>query len=144
MNSISISGQLGRDAEVRYLPNGDAVCSFSVADSQGKEKPTIWWRCSLFGKRAESLNQYLTKGMSVTVVGNITEREYDKDGVKMKSMDVRVNDIALQGGKRDAGIPAHPANSKAAPASGGSGFEDMDDDIPFANPMKSRAFCLSV
>lgn len=131
MNSISISGQLGRDAEVRYLPNGDAVCSFSVADSQGKEKPTIWWRCSLFGKRAESLNQYLTKGMSVTVVGNITEREYDKDGVKMKSMDVRVNDIALQGGKRDAGIQAHPASSKAAPAKGGSGFEDMDDDIPF-------------
>lgn len=144
MNSISISGQLGRDAEVRYLPNGDAVCSFSVADSQGKEKPTIWWRCSLFGKRAESLNQYLTKGMSVTVVGNITEREYDKDGVKMKSMDVRVNDIALQGGKRDAGIPAHPASSKAAPATAKSGFEDMDDDIPFANPMKSRAFCLSV
>ena len=71
MNSISIAGQLGKDAEQRFLPNGDAVASFSVADSQGKDKPTIWWNCSLFGKRAEALTQYLTKGQAVTVSGNV-------------------------------------------------------------------------
>ena len=142
MNSITIAGILGRDAEMRYLPNGDPVCSFSVADSMGRDKHTIWWRCSLFGKRAEALNQYLLKGTSVTVSGNVTEREYDKDGVKMKAMDVRVSDVALQG-TRSAPSTDTPKASKPA-ATAKSGFEDMDDDIPFANPMKSRAFCLSV
>ena len=129
MNSISIAGQLGKDAEQRFLPNGDAVASFSVADSQGKDKPTIWWNCSLFGKRAEALTQYLTKGQAVTVSGNVTQREYmDKDGNKRTAMDVRVNDIALQGGKRDeAPRQATPAQ-RQAPAR--ESFE-MDSDVPF-------------
>lgn len=129
MNSITIAGQLGKDAEQRFLPNGDAVASFSVADSQGKDKPTIWWNCSLFGKRAEALTQYLTKGQAVTVSGNVTQREYtDKDGNKRTAMDVRVNDIALQGGKRDeAPRQAAPAQ-RQAPAR--ESFE-MDSDVPF-------------
>lgn len=125
MNIITIAGALGKDAELRRTPNGDAVAQFSVADSQGKDKQTIWWNCALWGKRGEALAQYLTKGQAVTVVGTVTEREYtDKDGVKRKAQDVRVNEVALQGGRRDdAQKPA------AKPA--GSGFEDMDDDIPF-------------
>lgn len=143
MNNITIAGQLGKDAEVRYLPNGDAVSSFSVADSQGKDKPTIWWRCSLFGKRAESLAPYLTKGQAVTVSGTVTEREYtDKDGTQKKAMEIRVQDVALQGGKRDA-APA-PARAPAQKQEGGSGFADMDDDIPFSDPMKCRAFALAI
>lgn len=103
MNFISISGSLGRDAELKHLNSGDAICNFSVADSMGRDKPTIWWNCSLFGKRAESLSSYLTKGQAVTVVGVVTEREWtDKDGAKRKSMDVRVNDIALQGARQAA------------------------------------------
>ena len=103
MNSITVAGSLGKDAEVRQTSAGDPVCSFSVADSQGREKSTIWWNCSLFGKRAESLAQYLVKGQAVTVSGTVTEREYtDKDGHKRKAMDVRVSDVALQGGKREA------------------------------------------
>ena len=82
MNSICIAGNLGKDAEVRYLPDGTAVASFSVADSQGKDKPTIWWNASLFGKRAESLAPYLVKGGQVTVTGTVSEREYEKDGQK--------------------------------------------------------------
>lgn len=130
MNNINIAGSLGKDAEIRYLANGDAVCAFSVADSQGKDKPTIWWNCSLFGKRAESLQPYLAKGQAVAVSGTITEREWtDKDGQKRKSMDVRVNDLALQGGRKEA-APAKPEPTRQAPAKSG-GFEDMDDDIPF-------------
>lgn len=130
MNNISIAGQLGKDAEIRYLADGTPILSFSVADSQGKEKPTIWWSAQLFGKRAESLAQYLTKGQSVTVVGNVSQREYtDKDGNKRTSMDVRVNDIALQGGKREeAPRQAAPAQRQAAQPS--SGFDD-DSTIPF-------------
>lgn len=138
MNSITITGNLGKDAEMRALNDGTPVLSFSVADNQGKDKPSIWWSASLFGRRAESLQQYLTKGQQVTVIGTVSEREWtDKDGNKRKSMDVRVNDIALQGGKRDEGDrqPSRAARQpqrSAAPA-GGGGFEGMDDmdDVPF-------------
>lgn len=125
MNSISISGNLGKDAEVKFLPNGDPVCNFSVADSQGRDKPSIWWNCSLFGKRAESLAPYLTKGQTVTVIGNITEREWtDKEGNKRKAQEVRVNDLALQGGKREAsGTQRHQQVSTP------DNF--VSDDIPF-------------
>lgn len=138
MNSITIAGQLGKDAEIKYLNNGDPVASFSVADSQGKDKPTIWWRCSLFGKRADSLAPYLLKGQAVTVIGTLTEREYtDKDGMQKKAQEVRVNDVALQGGKREEApaqrqAPApRPQARTAAAAPASSGFDDMDSDVPF-------------
>lgn len=136
MNNITIAGQLGKDAEIRSMPDGTKVASFSVADSQGRDKPTIWWNCQMFGKRADSLQQYLVKGQAVSVAGNVTEREWtDKDGGKRKSLDVRVNDVALQGGK-PAGTAERPAPQQAAapkpaPSAGGSGFESMEDDFPF-------------
>lgn len=126
MNSISISGNLGKDAEVKFLPNGDPVCNFSVADSQGRDKPSIWWNCSLFGKRAESLAPYLTKGQTVTVIGNITEREWtDKEGNKRKAQELRVNDLALQGGKRE-GAASQPAKQQYSTPD-----NFVSDDIPF-------------
>jgi len=130
MNSITIAGQLGRDAELRFMPNGDPVANFSIADSQGKEKPTIWWNCQLFGKRAETLSQYLLKGQAVTVTGNVTQRTYtDKNGAEKVSTDIRVGDVALQGGKKES----EPRQEKAAPKKQApkSGFDDMEDDCPF-------------
>ena len=127
MNSITIAGGLGRDAELKYLNNGDPICNFSVADSQGRDKGTIWWSCTLFGKRGEALAQYLTKGQSVTVVGSVTEREWqDKEGNKRKSMDVRVSEIALQGGRKETEHqPERQAAPKPAPV-------DIDEDeLPF-------------
>lgn len=150
MNIITVAGNIGKDAEIRNMPNGDPVASFSVADSQGRDKPTIWWNCQLFGKRAQALAPYLLKGQQVTVAGSVSEREWtDKDGQKRKSMDVRVNEVALQGGRKDAteaprqapqqeqggyrspvGRPI-PASQPRQTAPTGSGFDDMDDDIPF-------------
>jgi single-strand DNA-binding protein len=127
MNSITIAGGLGRDAELKYLNNGDPICNFSVADSQGRDKGTIWWSCTLFGKRGEALAQYLTKGQSVTVVGSVTEREWqDKEGNKRKSMDVRVSEIALQGGRKEA-EPQEERRQAPAPAQ----TSIDDDDLPF-------------
>jgi single-strand DNA-binding protein len=125
MNSISISGSLGKDSELKQMTSGDYICNFSIADSMGRDKGTIWWNCTLFGKRAESLSQYLTKGQAVTVIGTVTEREWtSKDGDKRKSMDVRVNDIALQGGRKDA-EPQQRQAPKPDPV-------EMDDsDLPF-------------
>lgn len=125
MNNITVAGTLGRDCELKYLQNGDAIANFSIADSMGKDKGTIWWNCTLYGKRAESLSQYLTKGQAVTVSGSVTEREWtDKEGSKRKNMDVRVNDIALQGGRRDA----EPQLERRSPKPQQS-FDDSD--IPF-------------
>lgn len=134
MNSITVCGQLGRDSELKTIPSGEQVLSFSVADSQGREKPTIWWRCQLWGKRATSLQQYLVKGQAVTVVGNVTMREYtDKDGTPKQSMDVRVQDVALQGGRREESTSREAPRQAARPATkpAAYGFSDMDDDIPF-------------
>lgn len=147
MNSLTVAGNIARDAEQRFLPNGDAVTSFSIADNQGKEKPAIFWNCTIYGKRGESLAQYLTKGQSVTVGGSITEKEWnDKDGNKRKSMDIRVADVALQGGKRessgtegyqggtgqrDAPVPKGYQGTRPDPKPAPN-FSDMDDDIPFA------------
>jgi single-strand DNA-binding protein len=127
MNVITVAGSLGKDAEVKYLPNGDAIANFSVADSQGRDKPTIWWNCGLYGKRAESLSQYLTKGQAVTVTGSVSEREWtDKEGNKRKSMDVRVSDVALQGGRKNE-EPQQERRQAPAPAP-----VDIDsDDLPF-------------
>jgi single-strand DNA-binding protein len=132
MNNITITGTLGRDMEQRVMPNGDPVGNFSVADSQGREKPTIWWNCQLFGKRVSALAPYLMKGQQVTVAGTVTEREWtDKEGGKRKQMDVRVNDIALQGGKRDQSeAPRQPMASAPATTFAG-GFPNDEDPIPF-------------
>lgn len=131
MNSITVAGILGKDAEIRHMNNGDPVASFSVADSMGRDKGTIWWRCSLFGKRAESLAPYLLKGAHVTISGTVSERSYtDKNGQERTAQEVRVQDVALQGGKREGAAPA-PAARKPTPA--GNGFDDLDDGdgIPF-------------
>jgi single-strand DNA-binding protein len=132
MNNLTIAGRIGKDPERRSLNDGTTVLSFSVADDQGKDKQAIWWRCSLFGKRADSLAQYLTKGSSVTVSGTVTEREFtDKEGQQRKAMEVRVNDIALQGGKpAQEERPASKPAPKLAPKQS-AGFDDMGDDIPF-------------
>lgn len=131
MNSITIAGQLGRDAELRTTPKGEYVAAFSVADNQaGKDKDPLWWSCQLWGKRAESLAQYLTKGQAVTVSGSVTERTWmDKEGNERKTMEVRVNDVALQGGKREEQRPM----SQRAPAPPKRREVDEDDDstVPF-------------
>jgi len=129
MNNITITGNLTKDAEVRQV-GSDQVSNFTVADNQGKDKPAIFWNCSLFGKRAESLSPYLKTGQSVTVIGQVTERKWtDKEGQERKSMDIRVNDVALQGGKREESAAPRQA---ARPAPKTSGIDSaFDEEIPF-------------
>ncbi len=132
MNSITIAGQLGKDAEMRFLPNGDPVSNFSIADSQGKQKDAIWWNCQLFGKRAESLAQYLKKGQAVTITGKVSQRKYtDKNGIEKISTDVQVNEVALQGGNRESTQQPQQQRQQAPSPSNPGGYEDMDDGIPF-------------
>ena len=126
MNSITVAGTLGKDCELKQTTNGNTIANFSVADSMGRDKGTIWWNCQLWGKRAEALSSYLVKGQAVTVSGTITERECtDKEGAKRKAVEINVNDVALQGGRRESSEPQQERRSPKQQQS----FDDQD--IPF-------------
>ena len=134
MNHLTIAGRLGKDMELRRTNNGEAVGSFTVADDQGKDRPTIWWRCQIWGKRAESLAPYLTKGASVTISGQVTEREWtDQQGQQRKAQEVRVIDLALQGGRESAPTSAPRQNPDRAQqyAQRQTSHDFADADIPF-------------
>ena len=135
MNKISATGRLAADAEVRFTNTGDPIATFRLASDVGfgDKKTTNWFQCQIWGKRGEALAPHLTKGQQVTVFGMLTLREWEnKEGQKQVSPDIRVDEIELQGGKRDSESThsqSQANSSKSAPK--GNNFEDMDDDIPF-------------
>lgn len=102
MNLFTFTGNLGKDAEVKYMPNGNAVCEFSVAVKSGygdKEK-TNWVRCAMFGKKADGqLPSYLTKGTQVAVSGELELQEWEGQNGKGAALSVIVGTIDLIGGK---------------------------------------------
>ena len=106
------------------LNNGDTVLKFTVAvdDRAGKEKTTIFFDASLFGKRGEALQQYLIKGTSVTVSGDLSKREHDGKTY----LTIRVNDVTLQGGK-----PEGQSSGGTAQGQSSSKGYDSDLDMPF-------------
>lgn len=138
MNNWNFTGNLGKDAEQRFTPGGDSVVSFSVAvkAGYGDKATTTWARCSMFGKRGESVLPYLLKGQLVGVSGELSTREWEKDGQKHTSVEVRVGDLTLLG-KRDGAAPIprqeRSQSKPAAQPSGVGNFNDFDDDIPFLN-----------
>ena len=158
VNKVILVGNLGRDPEVRYLPSGDPVANVTIAtSSKYKSKTgemveeTEWHRVTFFGKLAEIVGQYLKKGRSVYVEGRIKTRKYtDKDGVEKYATDIIANEMQMLGSREGMGepsgddegsgysrpaTPARPAPASrpagATPAKPSSGFDDMDDDIPF-------------
>lgn len=97
MNSYTCIGRLGRDAELREMPNGDPVLNFSLAVNTGtRDQPgTMWFDCALFGKRGQALHQFLTKGKAVGITGKLSTKEKDnKVYVRLT-----VSELDLLGGK---------------------------------------------
>lgn len=138
MNVFSFTARIGKDCETRFTSGGDAVTGFTAAATSGygDRSATTWVNCSIWGKRGESLAPYILKGAQVAISGELTNREYtDKDGAKRYSLDVRVNDITLVGGKSDgAAKQAEPAQKKpSGGASTGGDFDDFESDIPFTS-----------
>ena len=152
---VVVIGRLGRDPEVRYMPNGDAAVNISLAvgkkwkdkNSGETKEQTTWVPFSFFGKTAELIGQYAKKGSQMRANGEFSVRKYtDKDGNEKMTTEVRGQDFQLlgsrqdgeQGGSRPAAAPAArapaPARAPAAAPAGG-GFGAMDDDRPFA-PMR--------
>lgn len=155
VNKVILVGNLGRDPEVRYLPNGDPVANVTIAtSSRYKNKSgemveeTEWHRVTFFGRLAEIAAEYLKKGRPVYVEGRIKTNKYtDKDGQEKFSTSIIANELQMLGdrahgdgqegqqrpaSRQDAPSQRQGNASQAAPAPrASSGFDDMDSDIPF-------------
>lgn len=138
-NRVTLVGNLGRDPEMRYLPNGDPVTEFSVAttdrwrtrDGQQQEQ-TTWFRVNAFGKLAETCNSFLHKGSYVFVEGTLSQRDWtDRDGKTRSSLEVRARDMRMLDRRGDTGeLGAEAAGGGPNPSAPVADDSNMDD-IPF-------------
>jgi single-strand DNA-binding protein len=137
---LTVVGRLGRDPEMRYMPNGDPVTSFNIAtdrawnDKNGqKQKETTWFRCSVFGKRAEVANQYLSKGKMVLVSGRLRVDPKTggpttftrQDGTVGASFEIVVEDFTFLSPREEGSAVPEGADGTGGHDAGG------DEDIPF-------------
>ena len=148
VNKVILVGNLGRDAELRYTPGGAAVATLNMAttevwnDKSGqRQEKTEWHRVVLWGKTAESLNEYLTKGKQIYVEGRLQTRQWDdKDGNKRYTTEIRGDRVVLLGGGGGGRGGGSYSQGGGAERGGGGDFGApgpegsaplTDDDIPF-------------
>jgi single-strand DNA-binding protein len=158
VNKVILIGNLGRDPEVRYATSGSAICNVTIATSrQWKDKTsgerqeeTEWHRVVFYDRLAEIAGEYLKKGRPVYVEGRLKTRKWtDKDGVEKYTTEIVADQMQLLGsregmgdgggegggggggGQRSAPAARPPASRPAAAQKSSTGFDDMDDDIPF-------------
>ena len=140
VNKVIIVGNLGKDPEVRSFPSGDRVANVTIAttdkwkDKQTQEmrENTEWHRVVFNGRLAEIVEQYLKKGSQVYVEGSLRTRKWtNKEGQDQYTTEIRADQMQMLGNRTGESQPAAPRQAPASPAPQGSGFDDMDDDIPF-------------
>ena len=160
VNKVILVGNLGKDPEIRYSPNGGAVANITIATSESwkdkvsgeKQEKTEWHRVVFFGRLAEIAGEYLKKGAQIYVEGRLQTRKWqDKEGKDRYTTEIVANEMQMLGSREGRGAPADhgdfdqsassqesrpaaraPAGAPAgAPSSGGGGMGDFDDDIPF-------------
>lgn len=140
INKVILIGNLGRDPELSYTPNGLAVAKFSIATSdRWKDKNTgemqertEWHRITAFGKLGEICGEYLSKGRQVYIEGRLQTSSWEKDGITRYSTDIIANDMKMLGPKGSGERPA--SSGGGAPADNTESDVDSnatDDDIPF-------------
>ena len=144
INKAILIGRLGRDPEVRQMPNGEAVCNFSIATSETwkdqhgqKQERTEWHNITLYCRMAEVAGQYLKKGSLVYIEGRIQSRKYtDKNGIERTAYEIIGSEMKMLGGGNDSGQqnaqhtpPAPP--SRQSPDAPAQPIDDIDDDVPF-------------
>ena len=147
LNKVILIGRLGKDPETRFMPNGDAVCNFSVATSESwkdqsgqRQERTEWHNIAMYRRLAEIAGQYLKKGSQVYLEGKIQSRKYQgKDGIERTAYEIIANEMKMLGGGND-GQQAQSAQGEAptmprrqAPATPAAPVDGSDesDDIPF-------------
>lgn len=145
VNRVILVGTLGQDPEVKYLTNGNAVCNLSLATSEQwkdkqsgeKKEKTEWHRVVMFGKVAEIAGEYCRKGSQVYIEGKLETREWEKDGVKRYTTEIKVDmqgTMQLLGGKPSDGGNAAPRQQQSRPQQSQQAAppDDLDQEIPFA------------
>lgn len=153
-NKITIVGNLGRDPELRYTPQGNAVCNFSMATNEKRrdkggdmQDVTTWFRITLWGKQAETASKFLTKGSPIYIEGRLRVEEWnDRDGKMRYTLDVHATDMQfISGGARGEEMTGGAGAGSSGGGSDDSGFyegetssrtssggaQPTDDDIPF-------------
>jgi len=158
VNKVILVGNCGRDPEIRYLPSGQAVANVSIATSSRRKdkntgesiEDTQWHRVTFYDRLAEIAGEYLKKGRPAYIEGRLKYGKYtDQSGVEKNTVDIIATELQLLGGREGMGGPSDgddggqrraapaarpsaPAPARTAPAARpASGFDDMDDDIPF-------------
>ena len=153
VNKVIIVGNLGKDPEIKSFPSGDQLANVTIATTdKWKDKATgeakeatEWHRVVFNGRLAEIVGQYLRKGSQVYVEGSLRTRKWtDQSGVEKYSTEIRADSMQMLGSRQGGEAPQQaapprrpPAPRQAAPAprqpvgTAGSGFEDMNDDVPF-------------
>jgi len=139
VNKVILVGNLGRDPELRYTKNGQAVANFTLATTENwsrdgnREERTEWHRIVAWGKTAELCTQYLTKGRTVYIEGQIRTREWeDKEGHKRQTTEVHAQTVQFLGsGPRAGGAARSADDSGPAPESAGPAAPAAEDEIPF-------------
>jgi single-strand DNA-binding protein len=140
-NKIILVGNLGRDPELRYTPQGTPVCSFTVATNEKRkdragetQDVTTWFRVTLWGRQAETASQYLAKGRPIYIEGRLRLEEWtDRDGKQRYTLEVHATDMQFIGGGRGDEATAGGAATNRAPSTERQPPEQdlSDDDIPF-------------
>lgn len=148
-NKIIVVGNLGRDPELRYTPQGTAVCDFSIATNEKKrdksgemQDVTTWFKVTTWNKQAEVASKYLSKGKSVYIEGRLRLEEYtDREGKNRFSLEINASDIQFLSGGSDFGggsssninefSKSDESSSNMSSGSGGNFDAPNDDDIPF-------------
>lgn len=137
-HKVTIAGNLGRDPEMRYMADGTAATSFNVAvsDGWGDNKKTIWFKVTVWGKRAETANQYLTKGSRILVEGKLLADDTGnprlwtrKDSTVGTSFEIRADDFVFLSSRQDGGNDHAPSSSASSTSPSRPPIEE--DDIPF-------------
>jgi len=151
VNKVILIGTLGRDPEMRYLPNGNAVCSVSIATDEGyKDRntgqqvdKTEWHRVEAFGRLAEIMGEYVKKGSKIYVEGKLRTDEYEKDGIKRYATKIIANEMTMLDSKNaqnqgDAGMGYNAPQQAAAPQQPAQGYQQQpampQQAAPMANP----------
>jgi len=125
LNSVTLVGRLTRDAELSYLPSGTAVAKISLAVNRNRKEGEQWiseanyFDVSLFGRSAENLKAYLTKGKQIAVQGSLRQDRWEKDGQKFSRVNIVANDVQLLGGRSDNG-----GSGYSAPSGGNQGYSN--------------------
>ncbi len=154
LNRVTLIGNLGKDPEIKYFPNGDAFCNVTIATGEtwkdknsGEQKERTEWHNVVFSKKlAEIVGQYLKKGSKVYVEGSLRTRKWEKDGIDRYTTEIIVQDMQMLDSRpsgSDSADGGGRSRTQSQPQQSDAGMADHsfagDDDIPFNDPYRRRA-----